>query len=129
MLIKPSASIRQNYNEIATLCKTSGEPVYLTKNGEGDLVVMDIEAFARREKMLKLREELLAIEEDRLTGRAGVTPDELDKYLDRIIDEAEQTAFNSMMQRGLDDAKAGRSRPASEVFSELRQEIDKANGR
>ena len=91
--------------------------------------MMDIEAFARREKMLKLREELLAIEEDRLTGRAGVTPDELDKYLDRIIDEAEQTAFNSMMQRGLDDAKAGRSRPASEVFSELRQEIDKANGR
>ncbi len=89
MLIKPSASIRQNYNEIATLCKTSGEPVYLTKNGEGDLVVMDIEAFARREKMLKLREELLAIEEDRLAGRAGVKPDELDKYLERIIDEVE----------------------------------------
>ncbi len=50
MQIKPSASIRQNYNEIAALCKSTGEPVYLTKNGEGDLVVMDIEAFARREK-------------------------------------------------------------------------------
>jgi hypothetical protein len=36
MQINPSASIRQNYNEIAALCKTSGEPVYLTKNGEGD---------------------------------------------------------------------------------------------
>ncbi|HAH96637.1 MAG TPA: prevent-host-death protein, partial [Firmicutes bacterium] len=47
MLIKPSASIRQNYNEIANLCRETGEPVYLTKNGEGDLVVMDIEAFAR----------------------------------------------------------------------------------
>jgi len=89
MLIKPSASIRQNYNEIAALCKTSGEPVYLTKNGEGDLVVMDIEAFARREKMLKLREELLAIEEDRIAGRTGITPDDLDKYLDSIIDEVE----------------------------------------
>ena len=88
MQIKPSASIRQNYNEIAALCKSSGEPVYLTKNGEGDLVVMDIEAFTRREKMLKLREELLAVEEDRLAGRVGVTPDELDSYLENIIEEA-----------------------------------------
>jgi len=89
MQIKPSASIRQNYNEIADLCRSTGEPVYLTKNGEGDLVVMDIEAFVRREKMLKLREELLSIEEDRLTGRAGVTLDELDSYLESIIDEVE----------------------------------------
>jgi hypothetical protein len=35
--------------------------VYLTQNGEGDLVVMDIEAFTCREKMLKLREELLKL--------------------------------------------------------------------
>ena len=89
MLIKPSASIRQNYNKIAALCKETGEPVYLTKNGEGDLVVMDIEAFARREKMLKLREELLAIEEDRLVGRTGTTPEELDSYLESILDEVE----------------------------------------
>ena len=89
MQIKPSASIRQNYNEIAALCKASGEPVYLTKNGEGDLVVMDIEAFNRRDKMLRLREELLAVEEDRITGRKGVSPDELNDYLDSIIGEVE----------------------------------------
>ncbi len=89
MQIKPSASIRQNYNEIAALCKSTGEPVYLTKNGEGDLVVMDIETFTRREKMLKLREELLAVEEDRLAGRAGTTLDDLDSYLENIIDEVE----------------------------------------
>ena len=89
MQIKPSASIRQNYNEIADLCISTGEPVYLTKNGEGDLVVMDIGTFARREKMLKLREELLAVEEDRLAGRAGTTPDELDSYLESIINEVE----------------------------------------
>jgi PHD/YefM family antitoxin component YafN of YafNO toxin-antitoxin module len=89
MQIKPSASIRQNYNDIAALCKSTGEPVYLTKNGEGDLVVMAIEAFTRREKMLKLREELLTVEEGRLAGRMGCTPDELDIYLDSIIDEVE----------------------------------------
>lgn len=95
MQIKPSASIRQNYNEIAALCKSSGEPVFLTKNGEGDLVVMDIDTFTRREKMLKLREELLAVEEDRLAGRIGVMPDELDGYLESIIAEAEHGKDNS----------------------------------
>lgn len=47
------------------------------KNGEGGLVVMDIETYNRREKMLKLREELLAVEEDRMAGRTGTTVDEL----------------------------------------------------
>jgi len=88
MHIKPSANIRQNYNEVAALCKSTGEPVYLTKNGEGDLVVMDIEAFARREKRLKLREELLAVEEARMSGQKGYTVDELDEYLTGMINEA-----------------------------------------
>ena len=87
MNIRPSAAIRQNYNEIAEMCKKTKEPIFLTKNGEGDLVVMDIETYNRREKMLKLREELLSVEEDRISGIADCTLDELDKYLDDIIDE------------------------------------------
>ena len=87
MNIRPSAAIRQNYNEIADMCRKTSEPVFLTKNGEGDLVVMDIESFARREKMLALREQLLAVEEDRLAGRKGCTIDELDSYLDAILSE------------------------------------------
>lgn len=46
---------------------------------------MDIETFNRREKMLKLREELLTVEEDRLAGRSGCTLDALDAYLDDVI--------------------------------------------
>ena len=87
MKIKPSASIRQNYNEISALCKSTGEPVYLTKNGEGDLVVMDIEAFARREKMLKLREELLDIEEDRLHGAPDYSVDEVAAMMEWAVTE------------------------------------------
>ncbi len=87
MQIKPSAAIRQNYNEIAAICKTTKEPVYLTKNGEGDLVVMDIDAFVQREKMLQLREALVAVEEARLAGRAGYTPDALASLLHGAIDE------------------------------------------
>ncbi len=88
MNIKPSASIRNNYNEISALCKSTGEPVYLTKNGEGDLVVMDIEAFSRREKMLALRETLLDIERDRINGAKYYSVDEVDAELRRAIAEA-----------------------------------------
>ena len=86
MQIKPSAAIRQNYNEIADLCRKCAEPIFLTKNGEGDLVVMDIETYARREQMLQLREELLAVEEDKIAGRTGSSIDELESYLDDIIE-------------------------------------------
>lgn len=88
MNIKPSAAIRQNYNEIAELCRSSQEPVYLTKNGEGDLVVMDIETFTRREKMLELQEKLLEVERDRVNGAKYYTLDELERELDEAIDAA-----------------------------------------
>lgn len=85
--IKPSAAIRKNYNEIAELCKQSGEPVYLTKNGEGDLVVMDIEAFARRESMLRLRENLIAAEEGRISGKPGYSVDEVSAMMKTALQE------------------------------------------
>ncbi|MDD2401442.1 MAG: type II toxin-antitoxin system Phd/YefM family antitoxin [Clostridia bacterium] len=87
MNIKPSAVIRKNYNEISALCKESGEPVYLTKNGEGDLVVMDIEAFVRRESMLKLRENLVAVEEERMSGKQGYSIDQVTSMMQKAVRE------------------------------------------
>jgi prevent-host-death family protein len=69
MNIRPSAAIRKNYNEISELCRQTGEPVYLTKNGSGDLVVMDINAFAQLESTLRLKEKLLQSEIDIQKGR------------------------------------------------------------
>lgn len=90
MNIKPSAAIRQNYNEISELCKKTGEPVYLTKNGEGDLVVMDIESYTRREKMLELREKLIAVEEDRLCGDSGYSVNEVSDMMLQAIKGAKR---------------------------------------
>ncbi len=90
MNIRPSAAIRQNYNEIAELCRKTSEPVFLTKNGEGDLVVMDIESFERREKMLKLREELLSVEEDRAAGSKGYTVKEVASMMRNAIREVKK---------------------------------------
>lgn len=88
MNIKPSAAIRKNYNEISALCKTTKEPVFLTKNGESDLVVMDIDTFSRRESMLKLREQLVAVEEDRLMGKRGFSIDEMNEMMTKAIKES-----------------------------------------
>ena len=85
MEIVPMRDLK-NTVHIEKLCKDNGK-VFVTKNGYGRLVVMDIESFNRREKMLKLREELLAVEEDRLAERTGCSLDELDSYLDNIIEE------------------------------------------
>ena len=88
MNIKPSAAIRKNYNEISALCKSTKAPVFLTKNGEGDLVVMDIDTFSRRESMLKLREQLVAVEEDRVAGKKGFSIDTVDEMMKKAIEES-----------------------------------------
>lgn len=87
-IIKPSASIRKDYNSIANLCKKTKQPIYLTKKGEGDLVVMDIEAFNKREAALNLREKLLTVEEERKSGVPDVPADEVAKMMREAIREA-----------------------------------------
>lgn len=43
--IKSSTDLRNNYNEISTFCNEKNEPIFVTKNGRGDLVVMSIDLF------------------------------------------------------------------------------------
>ncbi len=50
MIIKASASLRNDYTTISNMAKETKEPIYITKNGEGDLVLMSIEAFERRNR-------------------------------------------------------------------------------
>lgn len=71
------------------MCRKTAEPIFLTKNGEGDQVVMDIETYNRREKMLKLREELLVVEEDKMRGSKGYSVDDVAAMMRSAIKETE----------------------------------------
>ncbi|MCI8374744.1 MAG: type II toxin-antitoxin system Phd/YefM family antitoxin [Lachnospiraceae bacterium] len=68
MIIKASAALRNDYATISNIAKTTNEPIYITKNGEGDLVLMSIDAFEKREQVLKLRAKVLQAEQERLDG-------------------------------------------------------------
>ena len=52
--IKSSADLRNNYNEISTFCHKYPEPVFITKNGKGDLAVMSIETYEELTSRLEL---------------------------------------------------------------------------
>lgn len=74
MIIKASTALRNEYPKISELARTSGEPVFITNKGEADLVVLSIEAYEEREKMLAHRASVLAAEISRLSGEPTYTP-------------------------------------------------------
>ena len=75
MIIKASAALRNDYASISDMARQTKEPIYITRNGEGDGVYMNIDAFEKREQILALREKVLQAEQERLSGAntIGVT--------------------------------------------------------
>lgn len=81
MIIKASAALRNEYGVISDMAKKTKEPIYITKNGEGDLVVMNIDAFEKREQMLELRAKVLQAEQERMEGAETLSIAETRKRL------------------------------------------------
>ncbi len=84
-IIRSSSELRKNYNSIADICRKTKAPVFLTRNGVGDTVIMDMETFNRREDDLATAERLLATERSRLIGTQGYTVDEFEKNMREAI--------------------------------------------
>jgi prevent-host-death family protein len=87
MIIKASAALRNDYASISNMAKESGEPIYITKNGEGDLVLMSLEAFEKREQLLKFREKILLAEQERLDGSDTLSISQARKKLRERIND------------------------------------------
>lgn len=84
MIIKPSSVLRHDYGMISALAHEEAEPIYITENGEGDLVLMSMEAFELREEIWKLRAKLEAAEAARLAGCPTYTLEESRKLVEEI---------------------------------------------
>lgn len=82
-IIKASSELRRSYGNIADICKTTREPVFLTVNGEGDTVLMDLETYGRRERDLDDAQRLLDAERARFEGAQGVS---VDQFADNMRD-------------------------------------------
>lgn len=87
MIIKASAALRNDYASISNIAKETKEPIYITKNGEGDLVLMSIEAFEKREQMLKLRAKVLQAEEERIYNAATLSISQARKRLKERVND------------------------------------------
>ena len=80
-VIKSISSLRNRTREIASLCHEQDEPVYLTTNGEGDLVVMSIEHYERLTARIELFEKLAVAQAQSASGNKGLTHAQVMKKL------------------------------------------------
>ncbi len=100
-IIKPSSELRKNYNNIAEICRTSKAPVFLTRNGEGDTVLMDIDTYSRREEELSFAYKLLEAEQGWAHGDEGCSVDELMSGIDEAIERGARDGAAELGGRGV----------------------------
>jgi len=106
-IIKPCADLRNNYNEISKICHKTKKPVYITKNGANDLVLLSNEAF---EEMLEDNEwERVRKKLDEEFDKKYANFEEFEKDVIAHIEEA------------LKQIEDGRYRPAEEFFKEVEE--------
>ena len=77
--------MRNRTREISTLAREKDEPVYLTKNGEGDMVIMTIEHYERLKAQSELFEQLGVAQAQSAAGKKGLTHSQMIKSLRRRV--------------------------------------------
>ena len=63
-IIKPISDLRNNFNYISEVCHTEGEPVFITKNGHEDLVVMSHALYEKQQAIIELYQKLAVAEKE-----------------------------------------------------------------
>ena len=85
MLIKPSTALAEDYDAISNMARETGQPIYITKEGEGDVIVMNIDAYEREKQLAALRGAIDRAENERLNGEPCMTGEEIRTWLKERI--------------------------------------------
>lgn len=75
--IRPISDLRNNFNDIAKICHEYDEPVYITKNGEENLVIMSTAVYERQQALLELYQKLAVAEEESANNSKTKTHEEI----------------------------------------------------
>ena len=87
-LIKPISDLRNKANDISRLAHQSDEPIFITKNGNGDMVVMSLAHYSKLQMKLDLFSKLAVAHSQKAAGDQGKTLSEVMKDMRRLIHEA-----------------------------------------
>lgn len=85
--IKPISDLRNNFNEISEICHKESEPVFITKNGQGDLVVMSMALYEKQQALLDLYQKLGEAEAQSSAHMARISHKELINKLRNRVNE------------------------------------------
>ena len=112
-LIRPCADLRNNYNEISRICHETKQPIYITKNGTNDLVVLSDETY---ENIIKKSQ----IDEEEKINK--LISKHFEKYYSTF--EEFQKDFFKKIQKALDDVENGNYQTIEEFCSEMEEKYD-----
>lgn len=87
-VIKPISDLRNKANEISEIAHHSDEPIFITKNGEGDLVVMSMAYYSKLQLKLDLFSKLAVAQSQKAAGDRGRTLSNVMKDLRKLINES-----------------------------------------
>ena len=87
-MIKSATALRNEYDKMVQLSKERQEPIYLTRNGEGEMVFLPLELWEKREAELNLLTELLHRERSRLAGARTFTMEDMRQTAEELLDES-----------------------------------------
>lgn len=87
MMIKSATALRSDYDGMVRLSKERQEPIYLTRNGEGEMVILPLELWEKRQAELDLLAELLDRERSALAGARTFTQEEMETLAGEILHE------------------------------------------
>ncbi len=72
-MIRPISDLRNKSQELSAFVHASGEPIFITKNGEGDLVLMSLASYGRLKTQLDLMAKLAEAQAEESRGQEGRT--------------------------------------------------------